>query len=247
MADLSGNKEEKAGEKHGAEPLIPGLPDEVAELCLLYLPYPHQALARSVSSSWNRAITDPAFLVSKRSLSLSLPYMFVLAFHKSTARIQWQALDPRSSRWFVLPPMPCPKTVCPPAFACASLPRQGRLLVLGGMRSDTETSMDSTFIYRSSTNQWSTGPPMLTPRSFFATGNVRGKIVAVGGSGSGTGDAITAVECYSPESGRWGPAAKMRTGLARYDSAVVGQQNVRDGRVDVALHVLTESRGLRRR
>ncbi|KAJ6373326.1 hypothetical protein OIU76_027628 [Salix suchowensis] len=195
-----------------SEPLIPGLPDEVAELCLLYLPYPHQALARSVSSSWNRAITDPAFLVSKRSLSLSLPYMFVLAFHKSTARIQWQALDPRSSRWFVLPPMPCPKTVCPPAFACASLPRQGRLLVLGGMRSDTETSMDSTFIYRSSTNQWSTGPPMLTPRSFFATGNVRGKIVAVGGSGSGTGDAITAVECYSPESGRWGPAAKMRTG-----------------------------------
>ncbi|KAJ6434749.1 hypothetical protein OIU84_000063 [Salix udensis] len=163
MADLSGKKEEKAGEKHGVEPLIPGLPDEVAELCLLYLPYPHQALARSVSSSWNRAITDPAFLVSKRSLSLSLPYMFVLAFHKSTARIQWQALDPRSSRWFVLPPMPCPKTVCPPAFACASLPRQGRLLVLGGMRSDTETSMDSTFIYRSSTNQWSTGAPHADP------------------------------------------------------------------------------------
>lgn len=222
MADLSENQE-KTEEKH-VEPLIPGLPDEVAELCLLYLPYPYQALVRSVSSSWNRAITDPAFLVSKKTLSLALPHVFVLAFHKSTARIQWQALDPRSGRWFVLPPMPCPKTVCPPAFACTSLPRQGKLLVLGGMRSDTETSMDSTFIYRSSTNQWSIGSPMLTPRSFFATGNVKGKIIAVGGSASGISDSITAVECYNSENGKWGPAAKMRMGLARYDSAVVGNR-----------------------
>lgn len=65
---------------------------------------------------------------------------------------------------------------------------------------------------------------MLTPRSFFATGNVKGKIIAVGGSASGISDSITAVECYNSESGKWGPAAKMRMGLARYDSAVVGNR-----------------------
>lgn len=229
MANTRSRSATEDGEEHGrrketCEPLIPGLPDEIGELCLLHLPYPYQALVRSVSSSWNKAITDPTFLLSKKSLSLSLPYVFVFAFHKSTAMIQWQALDPRSGRWFVLPPMPSPKAVCPPAFACTSSPRQGKLYVLGGMRSDTENSLDSTLVYRTSTNQWSTATPMMTPRSFFAAGNVNGKIIAVGGSGSSISDSITAVECYNPDKGTWAPAAKIRMGLARYDSAVVGNR-----------------------
>ncbi|KAJ8758765.1 hypothetical protein K2173_000486 [Erythroxylum novogranatense] len=207
-----------------AQPLIPGLSDDVAELCLLRLPYPYQALVRSVSSSWNRAIKDPTFVISKRSLSLSRPHLFVFAFHKATARIQWQSLDLGSGRWFVLPPMPCPKAVCPPGFACTSLPCHGKLFVLGGMRSDTEISMNTTFVYRTSTNQWSIASPMMTPRSFFAAGNVNGRIIAVGGSGPGISDSITAVECYSPENDTWTPAAKMHMALARYDSAVVGNR-----------------------
>lgn len=218
------NEEETTLNQKVSEPLIPGLPDEISELCLLYLPYPYQALVRSVSSSWNRAITDPSFLVSKKSLSLSLPYLFVFAFRKSTSRIQWQALDPRSGRWFVLPPMPCPKAVRPPGFACASMPRQGKLFVFGGMRSDTDTSMDTTFVYRSSANQWSIASPMLTPRSYFAVGSANGKMIAVGGSGSGIGDSITAAECYDPVNDTWTPVAKMRIGLCRYDSAVVGNK-----------------------
>ncbi|XVE71344.1 hypothetical protein DITRI_Ditri10aG0143400 [Diplodiscus trichospermus] len=207
-----------------SEPLIPGLPDEIAELCLLHLPYPYQSLVRSVSCSWNRAITDPGFLLSRRSLSLSLPYLFVFAFHKSTARIQWQALDPRSGRWFKLPSMPCPKAVCPTGFACTSFPRQGQLYVLGGMRSDTENSMQTTIVYTTSTNQWSIVSPMMTRRSFFAAGNVNGKIIAVGGSGAGYSDSITSVERYDPHKDTWESVAKMRMGLARYDSAVVGSK-----------------------
>ncbi|XP_019054267.1 PREDICTED: F-box protein AFR-like [Nelumbo nucifera] len=195
--------------KENSEPLIPGLPNEIAEHCLLHLPYPYQTLVRSVSSSWNRAITNPNFLLSKKTLSLSLPYIFVFAFHKPTGKIQWQALDPRSGRWFVLPPMPCVKPVCPPGFACASLSRQGALYVLGGMRSDTETSLQTLMTYRPSTNRWSLASPMLTPRSFFAAGSIGG-------------DTISTVECYDPEKDTWAPVAKMRAGLARYDAAVVG-------------------------
>ncbi|XP_038698884.1 F-box protein AFR [Tripterygium wilfordii] len=209
---------------NSSEPLIPGLPDDIGQLCLLHLPYPYQAFARSVSSSWKETITDPRFFLSKQALSLSLPYIFVFAFHKSTGRIQWQAFDPRSRRWFILPPMPSPKAVCAPAFACTAMPHEGKLFVLGGMRSDTETSMRTTFIYRTLTNQWSIGSPMPTPRSFFAVGCVNGKILAVGGSGSGISDSVRAVECYDSESDTWSSVAKMRTGLARYDSAVVGDK-----------------------
>ncbi|XP_050218809.1 F-box protein AFR [Mercurialis annua] len=208
-----------------SEALIPDLPDEVAELCLLHLPYPYHALLRSVSSSWNTAISHPSFTLSRLSLSLSSPYLFVFAYRKSTAAIQWQALHPPSGRWFVLPPMPCPKAVCPPGFSCASLPRQGKLVVMGGMRSDTEISMNTTFVYRTSTNQWSAASPMLTPRAFFAVGNTNGNnIMAVGGSGSGITDSITAAECYDADSDTWTSLAKMHTGLCRYDSAVLGNK-----------------------
>lgn len=211
-------RHEKSDDKN-SEPLIPGLPDEIAELCLLFLPYPYQALVSLVSSSWKRAVTEPAFLSSKRALSISLPYVFVLASHESSARIQWQSLDPRSGRWFVLPPMPCSRPVSPPGFACASLPRQGKLFVLGGMRSDPDIPMQTTIVYRTSTNQWSPVSPMPTPRSVFVAGSIKEKIVAVGGN-----ESIATAECYDPESDTWTAAATIDTGLAKYESAVVGNK-----------------------
>ncbi|KAK6912433.1 Kelch repeat type 1 [Dillenia turbinata] len=203
------------------QPLIPGLPDEVAEICLLHLPYPYHVLVRSVSCSWNKLISNPSFLLSRKSLSLPLPFLFVFAFNKSTASIQWQALDPRSGRWFLLPPMPCPKSVCPSGFACASIPLQGTLVVLGGMRTDSRTTMRTNFIYRTSTNRWSMGSPMMISRSCSTAKTVGGKIYAVGGTIDGDGF-ISAVECYDPESDTWRAVAKMRAGLARYDAAVLG-------------------------
>lgn len=203
---------------------IPGLPDDIAELCLLRVPYPYQALMRSVSSSWNRVIKDPSFLLSRNALSLSLSYLFVFAFHKPTARIQWQVLDLRSGRWFVLPPMPAPKASSPPSFAFASAPRQGKLFVLGGARTDSESPLGSVIMYQASTNRWSLLAPMQTPRAFFAAGYVGGKIVAAGGCGPGLSTSISAVECYEMKSDSWSQAAGMRPGLVKYDSAVLGDR-----------------------
>ncbi|KAG1364108.1 F-box protein AFR-like [Cocos nucifera] len=220
-------KEEEAKEVAAdMEPLIPGLPDEVVEQCLLHLPFPYQALARSVSPAWNRALSSPVFLRAKAELSAarSLPYLFVFAFHPTSLRLQWQALDPRTRRWFVLPPMPLPACgaapLCPPAFACAALPHRGEIYVLGGMRSDTETPLRTLVTYRAATNSWSAAAPMPTPRSFFAAGAIGGRIFAAGGGDGG----ISAVECYDPAADRWLPAAGMRYGMARYDAAVLGRQ-----------------------
>ncbi|KAL5559390.1 hypothetical protein UlMin_035601 [Ulmus minor] len=215
-------RKESRIEVYNSEPLIPGLPNDVAELCLLHLPYPYQALVRSVSVSWNKAVTDPTFLFCKKSLSLSLPYFFVFAFNKSTDKMQWQALDPRSGRWFVLPSMPFPNSVCPSGFACASLPRHGKLFVLGGKRSDAECPMQTAMVYRTSTNQWTEAKPMPTARSYFDAGSINGKIITVGGSGTRPGESITAVELYDQDKDTWTAAAKLPLPLARYHSAVVG-------------------------
>ncbi|KAK4277080.1 hypothetical protein QN277_015132 [Acacia crassicarpa] len=217
-----GRKETADKDSDSEEALIPGLPHEVALLCLLHLPYPYQALARSISSSWNRAITHPSFLLSKKSLSLSRPYLFVLATCRSTAAMRWQALDPSSGRWFVLPPMPDPKSSCPNSFACASLPRHGKLFVMGGKRTDTQIPMDSNFVYRTSTNQWSRLSPMPTARSFFTAAEINGKIMAVGGTEPRSMNSIREVEIYDPERDAWESRAKIEANMAKYDSAVMG-------------------------
>lgn len=199
MAVVEGDKER--------EPLIPGLPDEVAELCLLHAPYPYQALVRSVSSSWNRAITHPAF---KKTLSRS--YLFVVAVNKATGKIQWQALDPSSARWFVLPPMPLSDAVCQTSFACASLPRQGKLFVMG---------METAVVYSTATNQWSPASGVPGGRSFFAAEEVNGRIVAVGERGTGI---------YDPEKDKWTRGAALSGELKRYEAAAVeGRVYVTEG------------------
>ncbi|KAL0904676.1 hypothetical protein M5K25_026807 [Dendrobium thyrsiflorum] len=202
-------------------PLIPGLPEELAVHCLLRLPFPYHSLARSVSSPWNRALSSSAFLSSKSLLA----HLFVFAFDPSNLGSQWQSLDPRSLRWFHLPPMPSPPDsgstpACPPAFAFAAIPRSGELFVLGGLRSDTHAPLRSVMIYRAGTNSWSVAEPMIKPRAFFSAGAIDGRgILAVGGDGG-----TDSVERWEP-GGRWRPAAGMGLeGIGRYDSAVMGSR-----------------------
>ncbi|KFK32651.1 hypothetical protein AALP_AA6G270800 [Arabis alpina] len=204
------------------QPLIPGLPNDIAELCLLRLPYPYHALFRSVSSSWNKTITNPRFLFSKQSLSLSSPYLFVFAFNKSTSKIRWQALNLESGRWFILPPMPNSFTnisSSPHALSCVSIPRQGKLFVLGGGESSR-----SAVVYTALTNSWSFLPSMMSPRTYFVAGNLNGKIIAVGGSLERNGEAMRDVESYDPESDTWIARKELPMVLAKYDSAVIGKE-----------------------
>ncbi|CAN7095876.1 unnamed protein product [Brassica rapa subsp. narinosa] len=214
-------QEEEEETRTKTQPLIPGLPNEIAELCLLRLPYPYHALLRSVSSSWNTTITSPSFLHSKQSLSISSPYLFVFSFNKSTAKVQWQSLDLSSGRWFVLPPMPSSfaKISSPHALSCASIPRQGKLFVLGGGESSR-----SAVVYTALTNRWSLASPMLSPRTYFVSGNLNGKITAVGGSLDAGGEATKDVESYDPESDTWKESARLPMVMAKYDSAVIGKE-----------------------
>lgn len=186
------------------EELIPGLPDEIAEICLLRVPYPYQPLVRCVSSSWNKAIWNPSFLLSKKKL-WNFPHLFVLGFHTVTSKLQWQSLDLSSNRWFILPQMPLPNdTICSTSFASASLPSQGKIFVMRGT---------STIVYRTTVNQWSTASEMISEKSYFAAEEVNGKIVTVGESGT---------EIYDPESDTWRRGAKFPGELERYETVVNG-------------------------
>ncbi|KMZ74576.1 F-box/kelch-repeat protein [Zostera marina] len=222
--------------------LIPGLPHEIAEHCLLHVPFPHQSTVRSVSSAWNRAISHPTFLHTRKALHLSLPYVFVFAFHRSTLRLQCLALDPRSGRWSILPPMPMPvpsshsdPALSPSSFACAANAVRGELFFLGGTRSDRNSPMHTLISYKTSTNSWTVEEEssMPTARSYFSAGSIGGKIIVAGGGGveedsnsvyNGNADSSSVVECYDPVTSQWSQVAELRSRISKYDSAVVGKK-----------------------
>ncbi|KAK9167443.1 hypothetical protein Scep_002634 [Stephania cephalantha] len=55
---------------------------DIPEQCFLHLPYPYQSLLRSVSPSWNKALTYPNFHLSKIShpphIRLRLPRLLLI-------------------------------------------------------------------------------------------------------------------------------------------------------------------------
>ncbi|XP_078163157.1 galactose oxidase/kelch repeat superfamily protein [Carex rostrata] len=191
------------------EPVIPGLPDHIAEHCLLHLPFPYPSLLRSVSPSWNKALLSPSFLLTKSKLSLSIPRLFVFSFHPQTLRIQCQSLDPVSHQWFLLPQIPLSTPIHPCYLVCGTVASRGEMFLLGGD--------GNCLVYRATTNTWSVLGSMTVPGVPLAVGEVSdGRIVAVN---ENSGE--LSAEIFDPITDRWDRAAVMLQGIERYDAATI--------------------------
>lgn len=212
--------------------LIPGLVDDMALHCLRRLSLPDQAVARAVSRTWREAISNPEYLRSRAAQGLAEPWLFVLAFHKVSGKIQWQALHPERRRYHIIPSMPCKERVCPPGFGCASIATAGVLLVCGGLRSDVECPMDAVLKYETFSNRWSAAGHMGTPRSFFAAGAIDGRVYAAGGSSSDT-QKLNSAEAYDLAEDTWRPVASMGVNVAHNDGALRYDTAVLDGKLHV--------------
>ncbi|KAM7459707.1 hypothetical protein LguiA_036701 [Lonicera macranthoides] len=166
----------------------------MAELCLYHIPYPYDKAkaARFLHHGTIPFLTLFSFIPITFSPSPS-PFLFVSAFHKSTSKIQWQALNPRSGRWFVLPPMPSlANAAAPTSFTCTSLPRDGKLLY----------SM------------------LWTPYADSAVGNIKGNIVVA--RANDNDDNYASAELYDQKNETWANVAKMRYKMEKHDSVVMG-------------------------
>ncbi|CDI75704.1 kelch motif domain-containing protein, putative [Eimeria praecox] len=66
-----------------------------------------------------------------------------------------EVLDPEGKQWAFLAPMPTPRMDCSAVFAGDSI------FVTGGQDGEV---LSSTCFYNPESNEWSSGPSMLTPR-----------------------------------------------------------------------------------
>ncbi|KAI3801075.1 hypothetical protein L1987_29176 [Smallanthus sonchifolius] len=164
---------------HHHQPLLPGLPDHIAQLCLHLVP---PSTLYSVCHSWRRLIYSSAF---PPFLSL-----YTLSGHNST--LQLSSFDPISSKWSVVTPStPDLRRVClhHPSFIARNLPMQsisvaGNLVLLAGTSVDLLPALSHPLIFNPLSKTWFSGPPLSTPRRWCAAGVSRAAVVVASGIGS---------------------------------------------------------------
>ncbi|KAK9137000.1 hypothetical protein Sjap_007594 [Stephania japonica] len=207
----------------GGGPLIPGLPDDVAIICLLRLPIESHTACRAVCKRWHLVLgSRERFFTRRKQLGFRGPWLYIFAFHKGMEKTQCHVLDLANWAWHTIPPMPCPRAC---GFRSVGIANEGAVLVcggIGGVVEDQDSPTDSVLKYDVCKNRWSVMRRMNTARSFFASGMIDGLVYVAGGNSSGLLD-LDSAEVLDPVSGEgnWRPIAKMGINAAAYDAAVL--------------------------
>ncbi|KAK9051313.1 hypothetical protein SSX86_027944 [Deinandra increscens subsp. villosa] len=203
------------------EPLISGLPDDIALNCLLRLPVEFLPTGRSVSRRWCDLFGDKGrFFTKRKEMGFQDPWLFVLSFDKCTDKIQWHVLDLVHLTWHTIPAMPSVEKVCPYGLRCVSVPGDRSVMVCGGAVPGVDCPLNLAMKFDVVLDSWTVVRKMITPRTFFAGGVIGGKVYVAGGNG-GDGFELGSGEVMDPKDGMWRPIASMGATMTCYDTAVL--------------------------
>lgn len=192
--------------------LIPRLPNDLACLCLAFVPLCHHGRLKAVCKAWQSAFSSK-FLLDVRS-KWGKAEEFLCIFRDDPSLTSGEVFDPRSQVWALLPPMPCdPSTYGLSNFQCASVGTG--LLVIGGSLFDARSfpmdrplASSAVFKYDPSSCRWERLSNMRVPRGSFACGVSEDFIIVAGGGSRHSqfpagGNRVSAVEKYEMKDGRW--------------------------------------------
>jgi hypothetical protein len=182
-----------------SQPLLPGLPDHLAQLCLSPLP---PSLLHDVCRPWRRLLYAPSF---PPFLSL-----YALLEDAGDGAASFSAYDPVAARWDALPapPMPSPPpTLWHPSFLSRRLPLQsvaaaGRLVLVAGSTHSLHPALPRPLVFDPAAPRWLVGPRIpLASRRWCAAGAAHGRVFVAGGVGAGYDLAV------ARSGASWDPAA----------------------------------------
>ncbi|KAL9450900.1 hypothetical protein AB3S75_012610 [Citrus x aurantiifolia] len=204
------------GDDH--QPLLPGLPDHIAHLCLSHV---HPSILHNVCHSWRRLIYSPSF-----PPFLSLYALFSPKSNSSSTPIHLFTFDPVSSTWDPLPPPPPDPPLHlilrHPSFLSRNLPVQlvslsGKLILLAATTHNFNPALTRPLIFDPICRTWTFGPELVTPRRWCAAGCSRGAVHVASGIGSQfTSDVAKSVEKWDLMNGeknsRWEKTGELKDG-----------------------------------
>ncbi|KAK6780624.1 hypothetical protein RDI58_022808 [Solanum bulbocastanum] len=212
--------------------IIPGLPNDLAAIILVFIPYSHHSRLKSICKSWKQFFSSKTIIsLRQKHLPLSTLSPLLCIFPQDPLIASPYLFDPRNLAWSPLPPMPCNPHVyglCNFTSICIG----SHLYVLGGSLFDTRSypldypcPSSSAFRFDFGTFSWETLASMINPRGSFAcaaTPNLDKILVAGGGSRhtmfGAAGSRMSSVEMYDIGKDEWVPL----DGLPRFRAGCVG-------------------------
>ncbi|KAF3787109.1 F-box/kelch-repeat protein [Nymphaea thermarum] len=190
----------------GYEPILPGLPDDVAKYCLALVPRRYFPVLGRVCKKWRSVVESKEFTIVRKHAKKLEEWIFVLCDDKDGKGSHWEILSSLGCGHQPLPPMPGPLMA---AFGVVTV--DSKLLVMAGYVVDggPETVSADVYQYDSRLNRWSTLSRMNVARYDFACAEVDGMVYVVGGYGS-NGENLSSAEVYDPDKNEWTMIESMR-------------------------------------
>lgn len=123
--------------------LIPGLPDDLAKVCIALVPRTYFPAMGAVSKRWMAFITSQEFIAVRKEVGKLEEWIYVLTAEAEGKRSRWEVLGRLDQKKRVLPPMP---GLTKAGFGVAVL--GGKLLVMGGYAADHGKEFVSDEVYQ---------------------------------------------------------------------------------------------------
>lgn len=177
------------------QPIIPGLPDDLALGCLARLSHGYHGLLATVSKRWRDVMCSDDYSDYKAREGWCGDWLFVLT---EGARNQWIAYDPEADRWHPIPLRPHLQERWWSGFSCVCV--NNKFLVIGGSYGKSEWPFISNEVVQFDPfrKEWSSAASMWISRSHFACCVIDGKIYVAGGRNSDCPRGLILAEVYDP-------------------------------------------------
>lgn len=142
-------------------PLICGLPDDIALICLARVPRKYHTVLKCVSRRWRDLVSSEEWHAYRQKHKLDEPWIYALCRDKSE-QVCCYVLDPSSTRrsWKLIDGFPS-RSLRRKGMAFAVLGK--KVYLLGGC-GWVEDATDEVYCYDASTNRWSEVSSLSTAR-----------------------------------------------------------------------------------
>ncbi|KAI9153208.1 hypothetical protein LWI28_007774 [Acer negundo] len=214
--------------------LIPGLPEEIALECLTRLHSTTHPLATRVCKTWQNLFPSTHFYFHrKRTGNTHKVACFIQALPLNSASDTVNVMpvgsysygvtvfDPLSQSWDRIHPVPKYPNGLP--LFCRLSSSHGKLVVMGGWDPTSYSSVNDVFVYDFTTQSWRQGKDMPDNRSFFAVGELNGRVIVAGGHNDSK-NALNTAWAYDVCKDEWGELPRMSQERDECEGLVIGSE-----------------------
>lgn len=199
MAFTESVSEERSQRKVSDAPLISGLPDDIALLCLARVPRQYHHILRCVSKRWRDLLCSEEWHSCRQKNTLEETWVYLVAKDRSNRNCCYVLdLDPTRRCWKLLQVL---RTPCSDKYGICVEALGKKLYLLGGCTWQIDAT-NEVHCYDASKNKWEVAAPMPTARCYFVSASLNNKLYVTSGHGSNS-DSPNSWNIYDSSSDNW--------------------------------------------